>query len=200
MKNYISVILLALITGYLIVKIAQKDDQLQDSFLQQAVIESEINHQSLNVNKLIEHLSTNTEIILLEESGTSEISYSRNSNSFLKWCTQSDITLQSNYNVIISIPTNSIKIIKQNDEIFVSFNERDFQIKSIDLYNKTVTRKKDLLGKSYNDNELIVLESLLKDKIKSTIMTQETYSVAAESLKVYMVNLAEDLEIKINFQ
>ena len=30
-------------------------------------------------------------------------------------------------------------------------------------------------------------------------MNQETYNTAAESLKVYLTNLAEDLDIKINF-
>lgn len=199
MKKYTLVILLGIITGYLLVKLTTEENQIQDSYLQQSVIESQINPQNLNINKLIEHLSTNTELILLEESGASEISYSRSSNSIFKWCNQSDITLHANYKLIISIPTNSIQITKQNDEVLASFSERDFQIKAIELNNKVINRDKDLFGKTYSDNELIVLETMLKDKIKSNAMNQETYNAAAESLKVYLTNLAEDLDIKINF-
>ena len=199
MKKYTLVILLGIITGYLLVKLTTEENQIQDSYLQQSVIESQISPQNLSINKLIEHLSTNTELILLEESGASEISYSRSSNSIFKWCSQSDITLHANYKLIISIPTNSIQITKQNDEVFASFSERDFQIKAIELNNKVINRDKDLFGKTYSDNELIVLETMLKDKIKSNAMNQETYNTAAESLKVYLTNLAEDLDIKINF-
>ena len=199
MKKYTLVILLGIITGYLLVKLTTEENQIQDSYLQQSVIESQINPQNLSINKLIEHLSTNTELILLEESGASEISYSRSSNSIFKWCSQSDITLHANYKLIISIPTNSIQITKQNDEVLASFSERDFQIKAIELNNKVINRDKDLFGKTYSDNELIVLETMLKDKIKSNAMNQETYNTAAESLKVYLTNLAEDLGIKINF-
>ena len=199
MKKYTLVILLGIITGYLLVKLTTEENQIQDSYLEQSVIESQINPQNLNINKLIEHLSTNTELILLEESGASEISYSRSSNSIFKWCSQSDITLHANYKLIISIPTNSIQITKQNDEVLASFSERDFQIKAIELNNKVINRDKDLFGKTYSDNELIVLETMLKDKIKSNAMNQETYNTAAESLKVYLTNLAEDLDIKINF-
>ena len=199
MKKYTLVILLGIITGYLLVKLTTEENQIQDSYLQQSVIESQINPQNLNINKLIEHLSTNTELILLEESGASEISYSRSSNSIFKWCSQSDITLHANYKLIISIPTNSIQITKQNDEVLASFSERDFQIKAIELNNKVINRDKDLFGKTYTDNELIVLETMLKDKIKSNAMNQETYNTATESLKVYLTNLAEDLDIKINF-
>lgn len=199
MKKYTLVILLGIITGYLLVKLTTEENQIQDSYLQQSVIESQISPQNLSINKLIEHLSTNTELILLEESGASEISYSRSSNSIFKWCSQSDITLHANYKLIISIPTNSIQITKQNDEVLASFSERDFQIKAIELNNKVINRDKDLFGKTYSDNELIVLETMLKDKIKSNAMNQETYTTAAESLKVYLTNLAEDLDIKINF-
>ena len=199
MKKYTLVILLGIITGYLLVKLTTEENQIQDSYLQQSVIESQISPQNLSINKLIEHLSTNTELILLEESGASEISYSRSSNSIFKWCSQSDITLHANYKLIISIPTNSIQITKQNDEVLASFSERDFQIKAIELNNKVINRDKDLFGKTYSDNELIVLETMLKDKIKSNTMNQETYNAAAESLKVYLTNLAEDLDIKINF-
>ena len=199
MKKYTLVILLGIITGYLLVKLTTEENQIQDSYLQQSVIESQINPQNLSINKLIEHLSTNTELILLEESGASEISYSRSSNSIFKWCSQSDITLHANYKLIISIPTNSIQITKQNDEVLASFSERDFQIKAIELNNKVINRDKDLFGKTYSDNELIVLETMLKDKIKSNAMNQETYNTATESLKVYLTNLAEDLDIKINF-
>lgn len=199
MKKYTLVILLGIITGYLLVKLTTEENQIQDSYLQQSVIESQINPQNLSINKLIEHLSTNTELILLEESGASEISYSRSSNSIFKWCSQSDITLHANYKLIISIPTNSIQITKQNDEVLASFSERDFQIKAIELNNKVINRDKDLFGKTYSDNELIVLETMLKNKIKSNAMNQETYNTAAESLKVYLTNLAEDLGIKINF-
>ena len=199
MKKYTLVILLGIITGYLLVKLTTEENQIQDSYLQQSVIESQINPQNLSINKLIEHLSTNTELILLEESGASEISYSRSSNSIFKWCSQSDITLHANYKLIISIPTNSIQITKQNNEVLASFSERDFQIKAIELNNKVINRDKDLFGKTYSDNELIVLETMLKDKIKSNAMNQETYNTAAESLKVYLTNLAEDLDIKINF-
>jgi hypothetical protein len=199
MKKYTLVILLGIITGYLLVKLTTKENQIQDSYLQQSVIESQIDPQNLSINKLIEHLSTNTELILLEESGASEISYSRSSNSIFKWCSQSDITLHASYKLIISIPTNSIQITKQNDEVLASFSERDFQIKAIELNNKVINRDKDLFGKTYSDNELIVLETMLKDKIKSNAMNQETYNTAAESLKVYLTNLAEDLDIKINF-
>ena len=199
MKKYTLVILLGIITGYLLVKLTTEENQIQDSYLQQSVIESQINPQNLNINKLIEHLSTNTELILLEESGASEISYSRSSNSIFKWCSQSDITLHANYKLIISIPTNLIQITKQNDEVLASFSERDFQIKAIELNNKVINRDKDLFGKTYSDNELIVLETMLKDKIKSNAMNQETYNTAAESLKVYLTNLAEDLDIKISF-
>ena len=199
MKKYTLVILLGIITGYLLVKLTTEENQVQDSYLQQSIIKSQINPQNLSINKLIEHLSTNTELILLEESGASEISYSRSSNSIFKWCSQSDITLHANYKLIISIPTNSIQITKQNDEVLASFSERDFQIKAIELNNKVINRDKDLFGKTYSDNELIVLETMLKDKIKSNAMNQETYTTAAESLKVYLTNLAEDLDIKINF-
>lgn len=199
MKKYTLVILLGIITGYLLVKLTTEENQIQDSYLQQSVIESQINPQNLSINKLIEHLSTNTELILLEESGASEISYSRSSNSIFKWCSQSDITLHANYKLIISIPTSSIQITKQNDEVLASFSERDFQIKAIELNNKVINRDKDLFGKTYSDNELIVLETMLKDKIKSNAMNQETYNTAEESLKVYLTNLAEDLDIKINF-
>ena len=199
MKKYTLVILLGVITGYLLVKLTTEENQIQDSYLQQSVIESQINPQNLSINKLIEHLSTNTELILLEESGASEISYSRSSNSIFKWCSKSDITLHANYKLIISIPTNSIQITKQNDEVLASFSERDFQIKAIELNNKVINRDKDLFGKTYSDNELIVLETMLKDKIKSNVMNQETYNTATESLKVYLTNLAEDLGIKINF-
>ena len=199
MKKYTLVILLGIITGYLLVKLTTEENKIQDSYLQQSVIESQISPQNLSINKLIEHLSTNTELIILEESGASEISYSRSSNSIFKWCSQSDITLHANYKLIISIPTNSIQITKQNDEVLASFSERDFQIKAIELNNKVINRDKDLFGKTYSDNELIVLETMLKDKIKSNAMNQETYNTAAESLKVYLTNLAEDLDIKINF-
>ena len=199
MKKYTLVILLGIITGYLLVKLTTEENQIQDSYLQQSVIESQISPQNLSINKLIEHLSTNTELIILEESGASEISYSRSSNSIFKWCSQSDITLHANYKLIISIPTNSIQITKQNNEVLASFSERDFQIKAIELNNKVINRDKDLFGKTYSDNELIVLETMLKDKIKSNAMNQETYNTATESLKVYLTNLAEDLDIKINF-
>lgn len=199
MKRYIIVSLLGILTGCLLIKYVSLNTPHEDSQLKQAIIKSEINHQNLNINKLIDKLSTNTEIILLEESGSSEISYTRSSNSIFKWCSQSDITLYANYNLILSIPTNSINITKQNNEVLVTFSERDFKIKSLELSNKTITRNKDMFGKKYNDDEVIVLEAMLKDKIKSNFMTQEVYDVASESLRVYLVNLADDLDIKIKF-
>ena len=196
-KTYI--IAIAIITIILSIYMPLNKKEEVSNSVQQEIIESKIDDSSINIEKYITQINNSTEIILLDEQGTSNITYSRSSNKFFKWLTTSNIQISVNYHAILSIPTDDILIVHDGNKVIVKFNPTSIKVKAIEITNKNILRDNDILGKEYNDNEIIVLEKMLIDDIRGKLLSTSNIESAVTSLQYYLSSIAEDFDVKIKF-
>ena len=193
-KN-LSVVALIIFIAYVILNIDEEVDLIKKSNVNQNIAYATLSKEDLNFKRFVSNISSKTEIVVLSESGTSTLEYSKNSNNIFKNITDSSIKLIVEYKTAITIPTNKIKI----EENKVSFNEEDFTVSYVEVTNKNIIRSKDLLGKSFTDDEVIALEKLLVEEIKEKIKNDNSImQTSKENLEVYLTTLAINFNISID--
>ena len=193
-KN-VSVVALIIFIAYIILNIDEEVDLIKNSNVNQNIAYATLSKEDLNFKRFVSSISSKTEIVVLSESGTSTIEYSKNSNNIFKNITDSSIKLIVEYKTAITIPTNKIKI----EENKVSFNEEDFTVSYVEVTNKNIIRSKDLFGKSFTDDEVIALEKLLVEEIKEKIKNDNSImQTSKENLEVYLTTLANSFNISID--
>ena len=193
-KN-LSVVALIIFIAYVILNIDEEVDLIKNSNVNQNIAYATLSKEDLNFKRFVSSISSKTEIVVLSESGTSTIEYSKNSNNIFKNITDSSIKLIVEYKTSITIPTNKIKI----EENKVSFNEEDFTVSYVEVTNKNIIRSKDLFGKSFTDDEVIALEKLLVEEIKEKIKNDNSImQTSKENLEVYLTTLANNFNISID--
>lgn len=159
-----------------------------------------LSQEELNIKRFISSISTETEIVLLDEVGSSNIEYSRTSDNIFSSWTESNIKILIDYTAVLTIATNKIKFTTINDTILIVYDLADILVKSIEINNKNILRDKDWFGKSYSDDEVIALESALIDNIRNTIINDHDIINKSEaSLQRYFTDLALNLNVKIKF-
>ena len=193
-KN-LSVVALIILIAYIILNIDDEVDLIKNSNVNQNIAYATLSKEDLNFKRFVSSISSKTEIVVLSESGTSTIEYSKNSNNIFKNITDSSIKLIVEYKTAITIPTNKIKI----EENKVSFSEEDFTVSYVEVTNKNIIRSKDLFGKSFTDDEVIALEKLLVEEIKEKIKNDNSImQTSKENLEVYLTTLANNFNISID--
>ena len=193
-KN-LSVVALIIFIAYVILNIDEEVDLIKKSNVNQNIAYATLSKEDLNFKRFVSNISSKTEIVVLSESGTSTLEYSKNSNNIFKNITDSSIKLIVEYKTAITIPTNKIKI----EENKVSFNEEDFTVSYVEVTNKNIIRSKDLFGKSFTDDEVIALEKLLVEEIKEKIKNDNSImQTSKENLEVYLTTLANNFNISID--
>ena len=193
-KN-LSVMALIILIAYIILNIDDEVDLIKNSNVNQNIAYATLSKEDLNFKRFVSSISSKTEIVVLSESGTSTIEYSKNSNNIFKNITDSSIKLIVEYETAITIPTNKIKI----EENKLSFNEEDFTVSYVEITNKNIIRSKDLFGKSFTDDEVIALEKLLVEEIKEKIKNDNSImQTSKENLEVYLTTLANNFNISID--
>ena len=193
-KN-LSVVALIIFIAYVILNIDEEVNLIKNSNVNQNIAYATLSKEDLNFKRFVSNISSKTEIVLLSESGTSTLEYSKNSNNIFKNITDSSIKLIVEYKTAITIPTNKIKI----EENKVSFSEEDFTVSYVEVTNKNIIRSKDLFGKSFTDDEVIALEKLLVEEIKEKIKNDNSImQTSKENLEVYLTTLANSFNISID--
>ena len=193
-KN-VSVIALIIFIAYVILNIDDEVDLIKNSNVNQNIAYATLSKEDLNFKRFVSNISSKTEIVVLSESGTSTLEYSKNSNNIFKNITDSSIKLIVEYKTAITIPTNKIKITENK----VSFNEEDFTVSYVEVINKNIIRSKDLFGKAFTDDEVIALEKLLVEEIKEKIKNDNSImQTSKENLEVYLTTLANNFNISID--
>lgn len=197
MKKQISVItIIGLIVTVLLMN--HKVDEIERSKTKQKEFYETLSTTELNIKRFTQQISMDTEIILLAEAGESTIHHETNSNNLFSKITDTAIDIITEYESIISIPTNKITFITNNDQVNVIYNQSDFQVKSIEIKEKTILRNKDWFGKTITDDEVFVLEKQLISNIRNDLLANlEVMQKANQSLENYFSNLASKFNIKI---
>ena len=155
--------------------------------------------EDLKYQRFVSELSTQTEIILLEEVGSSSITYSYNPK--IKFLSSSSIDICTHYKAIITIPTNKLKFKNEDGKVVIVYNTEDFKVKSIEITDKQIQRYKQLLGHNFTDEELVTLELSLTNNIRNDIMSDtDTLQQAEDSLVDYLLDISNkfNVTVKIN--
>lgn len=202
MKNklYFVTVVVMLIFVVVVFTKTNEEKKIAQSNSNQQLFYSTLSQEELNIKRFISNIATETEIVLLEEIGSSNIEYSRNSNNMFSSVTESNIKILIDYTAILTIATNSISFVTIGDTVSIVYDPVDILIKSIEINNENILRDKDWLGKAFTDDEVIAMECTLVDNIRNTIKNDhDIISKAEKSLQTYFTDLALNLNVKITF-
>ena len=170
-----------------------------ESKVNQTVMTEELNHNldRTNINKFIEAVNTNTEIIVMRETGTANISYSDYDANWNKWLTHSDIKLDLNYLAVVSIPTSSIKLNLVNDVLYASYIPESFNVVALEITDKYIMHDRGVFGRSFTDDEKIAMETKIKDELRKTMLSDEAIISYTQSLESYLYKLADSFHVDL---
>ena len=170
-----------------------------ESKVNQTVMIEELNHNldRTNINKFIEAVNTNTEIIVMQETGNANISYSDYDTNWNKWLTHSDIKLDLNYLAVVSIPTSSIKLNLVNDVLYASYIPESFNVAALEITDKYIMHDRGVFGRSFTDDEKIAMETRIKDELRKTMLSDEAITSYTQSLESYLYELADSFNVDL---
>lgn len=177
-----------------------EDKRIQQSNLNQEMFYDTIDKDELNLKRLINAVTTETEIVVLDEYGSASLAYTKNSENMFSSITNSTIQVIMDYTATLTIKTNNLQFIPSGDTIKITYDESAINVKAVEITNQNILRDKSLFGKSYSDDEVISIEKIIIEDIKSTIQNDNSIMLKAnESLTRYLTDLARELNVKITF-
>lgn len=192
----VSVVLVCAI-GVVVFNHESKEDILARSSLNQEVAEAELKDNT-DVKRFVDSLNTETEIILLTEYGTSELDGSKVGNDWLAWITTSDITIHTKYKASMSIATEDINLFYNDNVVYATYTISSINIHAIEILDKHYLKDYGIFSPGFNDSEIIAMEKILVDDIKSSIIGDiNNVNKARESLETYLYQLAETTGINL---
>lgn len=160
----------------------------------------QIAQQITDVNRIINSISTQTEIVLLKEYGSTSATYYKSVKPFT-FLTESSVTLNVDYEVILSVPTNKIRVYHDNENIMITYLPSDIKITAVEITDESIQRQRDLFAGNMSDDEIIALKKELIAKIKEEVITDKSILGNAEqSLKLHLLELSNSLGVKVTIQ
>lgn len=122
-------------------------------------------------------ISSKTELILLTEQGTIDLMHDKTPENrwWQDWLIDSYVNISSDYQMIISIPTDAIYI-SSNDEghLKLQYDESRIVIKSIELSNTVTDSWTALFGKLYTPEEIVALINIAKQNVYNSAVNDVT--------------------------
>ncbi len=187
------------ITGFTVLNSKSKADILAESALNQSIARTELEQQqAVNIEKFIESVDSETELIVMTEYGASEIAGNKVGNDWMAWMTTSDIIIHAGYKASVSIPTSKIYLFEMDNVVYASFNPQDFIVHAVEITDKHYLKDYDFFPLGFTDSELIAMEQLLVEDIKRSILVDDANMTRAEdSLEFYLYQLAEAMDVNL---
>lgn len=160
----------------------------------------QIAQQITDVNRIINSISTQTEIVLLKEYGSTSATYHKSVKPFT-FLTESSVTLNIDYEVTLSVPTNKIRVYRDKSNIMITYLPSDIKITAVEITDESIERQRDLFAGNMSDDEIIALKKELIAKIKEEVINDKSILDNAEqSLKLHLLELANSLDVNVTIQ
>ena len=160
----------------------------------------QIAQQITDVNRIINSISTQTEIVLLKEYGSTSATYHKSVKPFT-FLTESSVTLNIDYEVTLSVPTNKIRVYHDKSNIMITYLPSDIKITAVEITDESIERQRDLFAGNMSDDEIIALKKELIAKIKEEVINDKSILDNAEqSLKLHLLELANSLDVNVTIQ
>ena len=175
-------------------------DQIKESKFNQEMVEEYFNTQEFNVDRFMESINKTQKIIVAEETGIANISYSRGQNDFWAFLIESRVDISVEYKAIISIDPNDIKFIDAGDHVIASYSESDIKVESIEILNENIINNKKIFGMTFNDDVKATLKKMLVKDVREKILNDEVViENSKESIEEFYNNMAKNFDARINF-
>jgi len=162
--------------------------ELQEIDLQQSLMELE----TAKAEKFIDTVSDEVELILRTEEGSCVTTHNNDTgkNDFELFFTHRSIEVTNYYKAIFSIPTDKIHTQVIEGKIYLDYDIKDIEIKSIEITDTVPVEDVAVMGRSYSKEELLALVSNAKEYLYDNLLTQETILACADNLESYLLQYA----------
>lgn len=148
--------------------------------------------------RMIEQISNEVEFILLSESGDYSLYHSKtsNSNNFVKWAANSEVTLNVNYSAILSIAAKNIHIVNVNGSIVITYEPTDITVKSIEFNDIVPVYNRHWFGDKYTNEEILALVDNSKSDLYERINNDsEIKNKCVVNLNSYLSDVANSFGV-----
>lgn len=162
--------------------------EMEEIDLQQSLMELE----TAKAEKFIDTVSDDVEFILRTEEGSCVTTHNNDTgkNDFELFFTHRSIEVTNYYKAIFSIPTDKIHTQVIEGKIYLDYDIKDIEIKSIEITDTVPVEDVALMGHSYSKEELLALVQNAKEYLYDNLLTQETLLACADNLESYLLQYA----------
>lgn len=159
-----------------------------------------IENNSVKVKRIVESISNQVEIVVLNEKGKIEIFHDKTpeNNKYIEWMIDSNITLKIYYTAILTINVENIKVSydEEKDIINIIYDLDKISIRSINIDNILLETSHGIFGQKYSPKEFSTLTFVATNKIKEELcLNDDIKYIAGVNLEKYLKDLSYDLRV-----
>lgn len=193
-------VVVTLVLAIVVLNYAQKSSNENKQTGEESIVKNDVDLEKeklddeiKNTDMLISEISSKTEIILLEMTGTITLQHDKNSadTGFADWIFNSEIKFIVRYTTILSIPTEKIIISTENGQTYAKYNICDIKVKSVNINSIIPITQKGMLGKAYTPDEISALTEIAIERIKQRTENDSVMILlASKNLENYITSMA----------
>jgi len=197
------IIVIAFVTKTYLFNTAKSEDSKEN----QQVLDTETQYtkkilrdETLNVERIVESISEEIELVVLKEKGSIEIFHDKTpkNNRWVEWLVDSNINFRVYYTASLSMCTKSIEVYydKNTDNINIIYDPNEIKVNSINIDNILSETSRSLFGKKYSEKEVSALTLLANEKIRETVSDDQSLNnLACMNLEGYLREIVYKLRI-----
>lgn len=171
-------------------------NNVANSRVKQLVVDQDIKQMNLDIERLQQVVNETNQIVLLEESGISNIKLETSSDKWNSFITNSSTELSVEYRVLIGIDVKDIHFVAGSDYVTAVYSDSSIKVLSLEIVNKSILTNRALFGKSHTDEQKIALEKELVEQVKEKVLN-DNIEGTKHSMEKFLYDLGSELHIEI---
>lgn len=144
------------------------------------LLQKEYEQSLINAREFERVIVSETEIVLVTLTDSCTVYHSKMKDEFLNWLISSSINLDIVYTAIVSIPTNALKFVYDEEKIAIYYDLEKINIKSIEINGINAVDNYGILAKKYTPSEVSALTMLATDFVRKEMENDIMLDIIAE--------------------
>lgn len=201
---FIALIFIGIFLGYQYIQYKNKEvDEFKRELQAQndADLEQELlNKEITNAQNFVKNINNDIAITILRTNGKITLSHDKtpNNNAWTEWLINSDIKVYAGYTTSFTIETKAIQTsILDDSTVYITYDEHDIKVSSIDITDFTTSENKSIFGSSYTPKQVAAFEQIARKSILEKTDNDINRIQAKNNLESYFNTLAINFNVKI---
>lgn len=180
-------------------KMSEKEKQVRIEIIEDtsAKLQEEITIRNTMYTRYETTLSNKIELVLITENGKVDIFHDKTPENkwWLDWLIDSYVNLSSDYELIVTIPTEAIYTsIDESGFVSVKYDESKIKIKSVELKNTLTDSWTAAYGKRYTPEEIVALINIAKQNVYDSANADvDLHYTARKNLENELLRIAHEI-------